>query len=167
MNWRQLRQLRWEYFKHFLVCHRPGGSFIYWAEVTSHTCKANVHSTNTSLTWIDSEDTNHKRKDFKWRFLSEESLLVPSLKPVTLQHRSSLLCCRYCLAGFSIFHGSTRSDIKVESSYPPIFFYCLKKAILLWWDEPAQFWFLDLYCINIRSQDCCSMSKKMSNIRLI
>ena len=37
----------------FKAIHLPGGSFIYWAHVTSLTCKANVQPTNTtSHTWI-------------------------------------------------------------------------------------------------------------------
>ena len=33
--------------------HQPGESFIYWATVTSFSCKANVKTTNASNTWID------------------------------------------------------------------------------------------------------------------
>ena len=41
------------YVSTFLSCYLLGGSFIYWAHVTSLTCKANVQSTKTSHTWID------------------------------------------------------------------------------------------------------------------
>ena len=44
------------------VCHHRGGSFIYWAQVTSLTCIANVQSTNTYHTRIDNVCTYHKRK---------------------------------------------------------------------------------------------------------
>ena len=45
----------------FKGCHHPGGSFIYWAHVTSLTCKVTVPSINTSHSWIDIGFTNHKR----------------------------------------------------------------------------------------------------------
>ena len=46
----------------FKGCHHRGGSFIYWAHVTSLRCKANVQSINTFRTLIDIVFTNHKRK---------------------------------------------------------------------------------------------------------
>ena len=41
-------------------CHRPGGSFIYWAQLTSLTSKANALSTNPSHKWTDKLYSNQK-----------------------------------------------------------------------------------------------------------
>ena len=59
---------KWNLETFFKGCHHPGGSFIYWAHVTSLTCKANVQSRHSSLTQIDTVHTNHNRKG---RFLTE------------------------------------------------------------------------------------------------
>ena len=40
-NWKSCEVSIVTFFK---VCHHPGGSFIYWANVTSLTCKADVQS---------------------------------------------------------------------------------------------------------------------------
>ena len=96
----------------FKAIHLPGGSFIYWAHVTSLTCKANAQPTNTtSHTWIDIVFTNQKKKGtFKQKFRSKKSLVARSFKLVNFRHRSSLICSHTFLTGFGHFHGSTWSD---------------------------------------------------------
>ena len=85
------------------------GSFNYRAHVTSLTCKANVHSTNTSHTWNDIVFTNPRgREDFNGDYLVK-SLLAPSFELVTFRPRSSSISSFTFLTGFGHFYGSIRS----------------------------------------------------------
>ena len=70
---------------------------IYKARVTSLTCKANVQSTKTSLTWNDFVNTNSKRKvRFYWDFADKSPCwqrdlnLWPSIPSLPLAASSSL-----------------------------------------------------------------------------
>ena len=91
----------------FKGCHHAGVSLIYWAPGASLTCKTNLLTAHTSLTWIDIVWTNHKMER---RSYSEKSSLAPSFEPATCKPRSSLLLGRTFLTVFGHFCSSTRSN---------------------------------------------------------
>ena len=63
-----------------------------------------MKSNNTSHTWIDFVYTNLKKKGrYKWRFLSEKSLLTPSFESETFRPRSSLFAAILSKQDLAIF----------------------------------------------------------------
>ena len=98
----------------FQVSHHPGVSFINWAHVPSLTCKANVQSTKTSLSWIDIVDTNHKKRGKfpteipQWNFLHGTKFWICYLLIQIFLDLQPYLPCSICPFSWLHLVGSIR-----------------------------------------------------------